>query len=49
MVAHGRTEAVEPLLALAGAIEGTGFRGDVLSYEVPTYFGMACVAYGPRG
>ena len=47
-VQEARTEAVEPLLALAGALEGTDLRAVILSYEVPTYFGMACIAYGPR-
>jgi aromatic ring-opening dioxygenase LigB subunit len=44
-VDRGLTEAVEPLLALHGLIEGAGLRSEVLSYEVPTYFGMMCVAY----
>jgi aromatic ring-opening dioxygenase LigB subunit len=44
-VDRGFTEAVEPLLALHGVLEGTDLRADVLSYEVPTYFGMMCAAY----
>ena len=47
-VEAARTEAVEPLLALAGALEGRDFQAEVLCYEVPTYFGMACVAFAPR-
>jgi aromatic ring-opening dioxygenase LigB subunit len=39
------TDAVEPLLALHGLLEGTALRPEVLSYEVPTYFGMLCAAY----
>jgi len=39
------TDAYGQILNLHGAIEGTSFRGEVLSYEVPTYFGMMCVAY----
>jgi aromatic ring-opening dioxygenase LigB subunit len=31
---------------LHGLIEGTDLRGEVLAYEVPTYFGMMCAAYG---
>jgi aromatic ring-opening dioxygenase LigB subunit len=44
-VDRGLTEAIEPLLALHGLIEGRELRAEVLSYEVPTYFGMMCVAY----
>src|SRR2546421_38159 len=39
------TDAFGQILNLHGAIEGTDFRGELLSYEVPTYFGMMCVAY----
>jgi aromatic ring-opening dioxygenase LigB subunit len=39
------TDAYGQILNMAGMIEGTGFRGELLSYEVPTYFGMMCVAY----
>jgi aromatic ring-opening dioxygenase LigB subunit len=39
------TDAYGQILNLAGIIEGTNFRGELLSYEVPTYFGMMCVAY----
>jgi len=34
------------LLALHGAL-GSGWRAELLSYEAPTYFGMACVLYTP--
>jgi aromatic ring-opening dioxygenase LigB subunit len=44
-VQHAATDAFGQILNLAGAVEGTGFRGELLSYEVPTYFGMMCVAY----
>jgi aromatic ring-opening dioxygenase LigB subunit len=44
------TDAYGQILNLHGAIEGTDFRGELLSYEVPTYFGMMCVAYDlPQG
>jgi aromatic ring-opening dioxygenase LigB subunit len=46
-VDRGLTEAVEPCLALHGLLEGAGLQAEVLSYEVPTYFSMMCVAYGP--
>jgi aromatic ring-opening dioxygenase LigB subunit len=45
-VDRGLTEGIEPLLAIHGLIEGTDLRGEVLSYEVCTYFGMMCAAYG---
>jgi aromatic ring-opening dioxygenase LigB subunit len=35
------------LLMLHGAV-GDGFDVELLSYEAPTYFGMACAAYTPR-
>jgi aromatic ring-opening dioxygenase LigB subunit len=34
------------LLMLDGAI-GAGWRAELLSYEVPTYFGMLCAAFSP--
>jgi len=39
------TDAYGQVLNLHGAIQGTGLRGELLSYEVPTYFGMLCAAY----
>lgn len=41
------TDAYGQILNLYGAIRGTNFRGELLSYEVPTYFGMMCAAYAP--
>jgi aromatic ring-opening dioxygenase LigB subunit len=35
------------LLVLQGAL-GRGFDVELLSYEAPTYFGMACAAFAPR-
>ena len=37
------------MLMLAGAIENKGWKGEFLSYEHPTYFGMLCAAYHPPG
>lgn len=48
-VDRGLTEAVEPLLVLHGLIEGMDLHASVLSYEVPTYFGMMCAAYEGSG
>ncbi len=42
---RGLTEAVEPLLALHGVLEGTDLRAEILSYEIPTYYGMVCAVY----
>jgi aromatic ring-opening dioxygenase LigB subunit len=39
------TDAYGQVLNLHGAIQGTTLRGELLSYEVPTYFGMLCAAY----
>jgi len=39
------TDSYGQVLNLHGMIEGTNFKGELLSYEVPTYFGMMCVAY----
>jgi hypothetical protein len=35
------------MLMLHGAI-GDGWKGEFLSYEAPTYFGMLCAAYSPK-
>jgi aromatic ring-opening dioxygenase LigB subunit len=35
------------MLMLAGATEGGGWRGEFLSYQHPTYYGMLCAAYTP--
>ncbi len=35
------------MLMLAGALDA-GWRGELLSYERPTYVGLLCAAYGPR-
>ena len=39
------TDSYGQILNLHGAIEGMDFHGELLSYEVPTYFGMMCVSY----
>jgi aromatic ring-opening dioxygenase LigB subunit len=35
------------MLMLAGATEGGGWKGEFLSYQHPTYYGMLCAAYRP--
>ena len=44
-VARAKPDALWQMLNLHGAIDGTALRGELLSYEVPTYFGMLCAAY----
>jgi aromatic ring-opening dioxygenase LigB subunit len=34
-------------LAMLHGAFGNGWRGDLLAYEAPTYFGMLCAAYAP--
>jgi aromatic ring-opening dioxygenase LigB subunit len=46
-VAEARADSFWQMLMLHGAI-ADGWRGDFLSYEAPTYFGMLCAAYSPR-
>jgi len=45
-------EAAKPdglwqIVMLHGALTHTPMRGELLSYEVPTYFGLLCAAYSP--
>ncbi|HEU5329961.1 MAG: hypothetical protein ACTHMU_25665 [Thermomicrobiales bacterium] len=42
---RAKTDALWQILNLHGAIAGQRFHGELLSYEVPTYFGMLCAAY----
>jgi aromatic ring-opening dioxygenase LigB subunit len=37
------------MLMLEGALESDRWRGELLSYEAPTYFGMVCAAYARAG
>src|SRR5439155_16939539 len=41
-----KADSLWQLLTLHGAI-GDGWRVELLSYEVPTYFGMLCAAFTP--
>lgn len=47
-VERAKPDALWQMLNLHGAITGQGFWGELLSYEVPTYFGMLCAAYERR-
>jgi aromatic ring-opening dioxygenase LigB subunit len=50
--AAAKADSFWQLLVLHGALdaslERTGFEAELLSYEAPTYFGMACAAFSPR-
>ena len=48
-VERAKPDALWQILNLHGAIEGQGFQGELLSYEVPTYFGMLCASYERGG
>ena len=45
-VAEAKADSFWQMLMLHGALSD-GWRGDFLSYESPTYFGMLCAAYSP--
>jgi aromatic ring-opening dioxygenase LigB subunit len=46
LIDEARPDSIWQLLMLAGAT-GDRWRPDVISFEVPTYFSMLCVAYSP--
>jgi aromatic ring-opening dioxygenase LigB subunit len=46
-VERARADSWWQLLMLHGALEGTGLEAELVSYEAPTYFGMACAAWEP--
>ena len=43
-----KADSLWQLVMLHGAL-GDRFEGEVLAYEVPTYFGMLCAVYEPKG
>jgi aromatic ring-opening dioxygenase LigB subunit len=45
---EARADSYWQMLMLHGALDST-WRGEFLSYEAPTYFGMLCASYEPRG
>jgi aromatic ring-opening dioxygenase LigB subunit len=45
---EGKADSYWQMLMLHGALEPARWRGEFLSYEAPTYFGMLCAAYEPR-
>lgn len=44
---RAKTDAYAQLLAVLGAVQGQEWRAEVLSYEVPTYYGMLCASLQP--
>ncbi|MGE5591072.1 MAG: extradiol ring-cleavage dioxygenase [Bacillota bacterium] len=49
MVERGKPDSLWQALILHGVLQKVPMNGELLSYEVPTYFGMACAAYEPAG
>ena len=47
MVENARADSWWQMLMLHGATPG--WRGELVSYEAPTYFGMLTAAYSPDG
>lgn len=47
LVERGKPDSLWQALILHGIMQRVPMRGELLSYEVPTYFGMACAAYTP--
>jgi aromatic ring-opening dioxygenase LigB subunit len=47
LISDAKCDSWWQMLMLQGAL-GDGWRGEMLSYEVPTYFGMLCAAYAAR-
>jgi aromatic ring-opening dioxygenase LigB subunit len=45
---EAKADSYWQMLMLEGALAGDGWSGELLSYEVPTYFGMVCAAYSRR-
>ena len=49
MVRRAAPDGLWQILVLAGALERMPMRGEFLSYERPTYYGMLTAAYTPTG
>jgi len=45
LIANAKPDGIWQSLILAGAIPLENRKSTFLSYEVPTYFGLICVAY----
>jgi aromatic ring-opening dioxygenase LigB subunit len=44
---EAKADSYWQMLMLEGAL-GHGWKGELLSYEAPTYFGMLCAIYAQR-
>lgn len=47
LIRDAKADSYWQMLMLHGATRGRGWRGELLSYEAPTYFGMLCASYRP--
>ncbi len=47
LVAAAKPDGLWQILVLAGVLQRVPMRGQFLSYECPTYYGMLCAAYEP--
>jgi aromatic ring-opening dioxygenase LigB subunit len=45
LILDAKPDSYWQMLMLHGALCGQGWRGELLSYEAPTYFGMLCASY----
>ena len=45
---EAKADSYWQMLLLEGALGDNGWKGELLSYEAPTYFGMLCAAYAQR-
>jgi len=45
---EAKADSYWQMLMLHGALDAAKWRGEFLSYEAPTYFGMLCASYEPR-
>jgi aromatic ring-opening dioxygenase LigB subunit len=45
---EAKADSYWQMLMLEGALGHDGWKGELLSYEAPTYFGMLCAAYAQR-
>jgi aromatic ring-opening dioxygenase LigB subunit len=48
LVEAGKPDSLWQMLILLGVPRMTPLRGEFLTYEVPTYFGMLCASYEPQ-
>lgn len=49
IVDGAKPDSLWQMTMLAGVLSGSRFAGHLVSYQVPTYFGMLCAGYSPLG